>query len=77
MQLWKYCIQTSVTGRSLLNSTCQHSIMWKIIFYHEESQKYLRNQINTSTFDALMRICIEGPPLSDFNFDMALNSWSK
>ena len=37
----------------------------------------LRNRMNTTTLDALMRICIEGPPLSEFDFDMALNSWSK
>lgn len=37
----------------------------------------LRNRMNTTTLDALMRICIEGPPLNEFDFDMALNSWSK
>ena len=37
----------------------------------------LRNRINTSTLDTLMRIRIEGPSLSEFDFDTALNSWAK
>lgn len=37
----------------------------------------LRNRMNTSTLDALMRIRIEGPSLSEFDFDTALNSWAK
>ena len=37
----------------------------------------LRNRMNTSTLDALMRIRIEGPFLSEFDFYMALNSWAK
>ena len=37
----------------------------------------LRNRMNTSTLDALMIIRIEGPPLCEFDFDTALNSWSR
>jgi len=32
----------------------------------------LRNRLRTSTLDSLMRISIEGPPLSDFNFEEQL-----
>ena len=35
------------------------------------------DRMNTSKLDALMRIWIEGPPLSEFDFDTALNSWSR
>ena len=37
----------------------------------------LRNRLNTKTLDALLRIRIEGPDMSDFNFELALNNWAK
>ena len=35
----------------------------------------LRNRLKTVTLDNLMRISIEGPPLSDFNFEKAADIW--
>ena len=35
----------------------------------------LRNRLKTSTLDCLMRISIEGPPSSDFNFERAADIW--
>jgi len=35
----------------------------------------LRNRLRTSTLDCLMRTSIEGPPLSDFNFERAADLW--
>ena len=35
----------------------------------------LRNRLKTPTLDCLMRISIEGPPLSDFNFERAADIW--
>ena len=35
----------------------------------------LRNRLKSSTLDHLMRISIEGPPLSDFNFERAADIW--
>ena len=35
----------------------------------------LRNCLKTSTLDCLMRISIEGPPLSVFNFERAADIW--
>ena len=37
----------------------------------------LRNRLNTKTLDALLRIRIEGPDRSDFDFELALNNWAK
>ena len=35
----------------------------------------LRNRLKTPTLDCLMRISIEGPPSTDFNFDKAADIW--
>lgn len=35
----------------------------------------LRNRLKTSTLRFLIRISIEGPPLSDFNFERAADIW--
>jgi hypothetical protein len=35
----------------------------------------LRNRLKTQTLDCLMRISIEGPPVSDFNFERAADLW--
>ena len=35
----------------------------------------LRNRLKTSTFDFLMRISIEGPPLAEFDFERAADIW--
>ena len=37
----------------------------------------LRNRLNTKILDALLRIRIEGPDMSDFDFELALNNWAK
>ena len=37
----------------------------------------LRSQMNNSTLNNCMRISMEGPPFETFNFDTALDSWSK
>ena len=37
----------------------------------------LRNSLNTKILDALLRIPIEGPDMSDFDFELALNNWAK
>ena len=37
----------------------------------------LRNRLNTKTLDSLMRIRVEGPDLSSFDFELALNNWAK
>ena len=37
----------------------------------------LRNRMNTSTLDCLMRIRIEGPCMDEFDFETALNNWAK
>ena len=35
----------------------------------------LRNRMSTSTLDSLIRISMEGPPLSQFNFERAADIW--
>jgi hypothetical protein len=37
----------------------------------------LRNRLNTKTLESLMRIRLEGPQLSSFNFELAVSNWSK
>ncbi len=37
----------------------------------------LRNRLCTKTLDSLMRIRVEGPDMSSFDFELALNSWAK
>ena len=37
----------------------------------------LRNQLNTRTLEALMRVSIEGPPIRDFDFTEAINLWKQ
>ena len=37
----------------------------------------LRNCLNIKTLDTLLRIRIEGPDMSDFDFELALNNWAK
>ena len=35
-----------------------------------------RNRMHTKTLDSLLRICIEGPPLPEFNFKEAAERWA-
>ena len=35
----------------------------------------LRNRLETDTLERLLRICLEGPPLVDFNFEKAADLW--
>lgn len=37
----------------------------------------LRNRLKTPTLDCLMRLSIEGPPYSDFNFERAAYIWGE
>ena len=37
----------------------------------------LRNRLKTTTLDCLMRVSIEGPFLSEFNFERAADIWQR
>ena len=37
----------------------------------------LRNRMSTQTLDKLQRIRIEGPTISEFNFNEAVQEWSQ
>ena len=37
----------------------------------------LCNRLNTRTLDSLMRIRLEGPDISSFDFEQAVDDWEK